>query len=153
MDFHKQQRLWNRSEKTDQAIPALGDRYLDVGRGCPYRPILGVCAIQDHEDHVLPAQMIQTEADLKRLEPGLRILRTAILPSWRTTFTHTRTSHPCSMITLINCMNTWICATERNFEVRMVADQRQVPAPQAQLRIYAATLQESLSSPGRLTPS
>lgn len=31
------------------------------------------------------------------------------------------------MITIINCMNAWICATERNFEVRMVADQTSSP--------------------------
>src|SRR5258705_10265852 len=52
--------------------------------------------LQNHEDHVLTAQITQTEADLRVLGgAGLRILRTTSSRRWRSTLPPTRRLNPC----------------------------------------------------------
>src|SRR5712672_3060539 len=89
------------SSRVDPSAPkgaAKGRRtWITVVCVIAFGSVLGVgltLGVQNHEDHVLTAQITQTEADLGVLG-GLRILRTTSPRRWRSMLPPTPKSNPC----------------------------------------------------------
>jgi hypothetical protein len=119
--------------------------------------VLAVFAIQDHEDHARTAQMIQTEADLKTTGARIADIKDRHFTSmadYINAYSHVAPlldDYDHKLHEYVDLCNRaqlrgegWLLINVNSLHRRHNSES---------LRIYAATLRESLSSPGRLTPS